>query len=147
MRAGFSILELVVVTAILVVVAGGAALVWGRVEAAVALERGVRQLAGELGVARALAVASAGRVRIALRTGADRYERQRATDDDGFATDHVVALPHGIRVASVGSGGDLTFSARGDGENATVVLADRRGVRRALVLNQRGRVTIEGAAP
>lgn len=139
-------LELVVVMAIVVVVAAGSALVWPRIEAALALETGLHQLASELRVARALAVASAGRVRIVLRAGDGRYRRERA-NDGGFETDRRGDLPRGIAVAAVGSGGDLTFSGRGDGENATVVLADRRGVRRTLVLNQRGRMTIGGTAP
>jgi prepilin-type N-terminal cleavage/methylation domain-containing protein len=144
--AGFTLLELVVVMAIAAVVAGGAMLVWPRVEGALALEAGLQQLASELRVARALAVASAGRVRVVLRGGERRYRRERA-EDGGFEIDRVGDLPRGILVAAVGSGGDLTFSGRGDGENATVVLADRRGVRRSLVLNQRGRMTIAGAAP
>jgi type II secretion system protein H len=145
-QQGFTLLELVVVTAIVVVVAAGSALVWPRVETALALEAGLHQLASELRVARALAVASAGRVRVVLRIGDRRYRRERAADG-GYETDHVGDLPRGIAVAAVGSGGDLAFNGRGDGENATVVLADRRGVRRSLVLNQRGRLTIGGAEP
>jgi prepilin-type N-terminal cleavage/methylation domain-containing protein len=143
---GFTLLELVVVVAIVLVVAAGAMLAWPRVEAAFALETGLHQLASELQVARALAVASAGRVRVVLRVGERRYRRERALEG-GYEVDRVGALPSGIAVAAVGSGGDLAFSGRGDGENATVVLADRRGVRRSLVLNQRGRMTIGGAAP
>jgi prepilin-type N-terminal cleavage/methylation domain-containing protein len=141
-RAAFTVLELLAALAILAVVTGGTLLAWRRVEAALRLEAGLHQLAADLQGARTLAVASAGRVRLVFARGSGRYERQRADDAGRYRADRRRELPRGIVVADVNSGGDLTFSARGHAENATVVLEDPRGRRRSLVLNQRGRVTI-----
>jgi type II secretion system protein H len=144
MRAAFTLLELLVVLAIVAIVAGGAALVAPRLDAALRLDTALHQLAADLRGARTLAVASASSVRLVLTPGGRAYRRER-DDGDGYATERTRWLPRGIAVAAVGSEGTLTFSPYGDAENATVVLADRRGVRRALILNQRGRVSIAGA--
>ena len=141
-EAAFSLLELLATLAILSVLAGGAILVWPRVDAALQLDAGLHQLAADLQTARSLAIASASRVRLVFQSGTDTYRRERADDDDIYRTEAWRVLPRGITVADVNSGGDLAFSPRGQAENGTVVLADGRGVQRALRLNQRGRITI-----
>jgi prepilin-type N-terminal cleavage/methylation domain-containing protein len=146
-RAGFSLVELLGALAVAAVLAGVAVLSWPRFEAALQLEAALRQLAADLQAARMLAVASASRVRLVLAPGGTTYVRERTDAGGEFRLEAARSLPRGVTVAEVNSGGDLTFSGRGQGENATVVLADRRGVRRALTLNQRGRITISPVAP
>ena len=141
-RPGFSVLELLVAVAILTLVASGAVLAWAQVEAALQLDAAVHQVSGDLRAVHDLAVASAGSVRLVLQLGGDRYRRERAGDDGIYRLDRERALPTGIVVADVNSGGVLSFSARGQAENSTIVLADRRGVRRAVRLNQRGTITV-----
>jgi type II secretory pathway pseudopilin PulG len=141
-RSAFTTLELLLTLAILAITTASAVLVWPRIEGAMRLEASLQQLAADLREARALAVASSRRVRLLLASGAARYVRECADDDGRYQADRTRTLPRGITVAAVNSGGDLVFSARGDAENATVILTDRRGVRRTLVLNQRGRITL-----
>ncbi len=140
---GFTLIELLATLAVLGVVAAGAALVWPRFEAALRLEAATHQLAADLHDARVLAIASAARARLTFVRGAASYHVERADDDGSFHVTAERVLPRGIRVADVNSGGDLVFSARGNAENGTVLLVDRRGLHATLRLNQRGRVTVE----
>lgn len=140
---GLTLLELLVTFAVLGIVAGGATMVWPRLTAAFRLEAGVRQLAADLHDTRVLAVAAAARARVVLVPGAARYRLERADDDGTFHLTAERRLPRGVRIADVNSGGDFVFTARGNAENGTVVLADQRGLRASLRLNQRGRVTVE----
>lgn len=139
---GFSVVELVIALGLTAVLGGMAALAWPRIDAAMQLDAGVQQLAADLHAAQTLAIASAARVRLVFTLGSSRYRRERADDAGTYRRDLERELPRGIRVGDVNSGGDLVFTARGQGENGTVTLEDRRGVRRGVRLNQRGRVTV-----
>lgn len=141
--SGWTLLELLVTLTVLGVVAAGGTLAWPRLEAALRLEAGLRQVAADLHDARVLAVASAARVRLIFTPGSASYRLEHADDDGRYRVTAQRTLPRGIRVDDVNSGGDLVFSARGGGENGTVVLIDRRGVHATLRLNQRGRVTVD----
>jgi prepilin-type N-terminal cleavage/methylation domain-containing protein len=142
MERGLTLIELLGVLALGAVLAGGALLGWRRVEAALRLDRALHQLAADLQTSRVLAIASATRVRLVFAIGTARYRRERLDDDGRYAVDLAIDLPPGITIADANSGGDLTFSARGDAENGTVTLVDRRGTERLVRLNQRGRITI-----
>jgi prepilin-type N-terminal cleavage/methylation domain-containing protein len=144
-RAAFSLLELLVALALVSVVLGTAALAWPRFDAAMQLDSGLHQIAADLHAAQTLAIASASRVRLVFVAGSDVYRRERVDDDGTYRQDLTRRLPSGIQVVTVNSGGDLVFSARGQGENGTVTLVDRRGTQRAVRLNQRGRITILAA--
>ncbi len=141
--AGFTVVELLVVVAILGAIAAAGALAWPRMEAALRLEAGIHQLAADLRDARARAIASAARTRLVFTRGTDGYRVEHADADDAFRLTAERRLPGGIRVADANSGGDLVFTGRGNAENGTVVLVDRRGLHASLRLNQRGRVTID----
>lgn len=138
----FTVVELVVALGCAAILLGGAVLSWTSVEAALQLDAGLRQLAADLHDAQTLAIASAARVRLVFTRGSDRYSRERSDDTGTYHRDLERWLPRGIRIADVNSGGDLVFTARGQGENGTVTLEDRRGMRRGLRLNQRGRITV-----
>lgn len=140
---GFTLLELLATLAILGIVAASGALAWPRIEAALRLEAGTHQVAADLHDARVLAIASAARARLAFTRGATSYRFEHADDDGTYRLTARRVLPRGLSIDDVNSGGDLVFSARGNAENGTVVLADRRGMRASLRLNQRGRVTID----
>jgi len=140
---GFTLLELLATLAILGIVAAGGALAWPRIEAALRLEAGAHQVAADLHDTRVLAIASATRARLAFTRGATSYRLEHAADDGAYRLTARRTLPRGLYIDDVNSGGDLVFSARGNAENGTVVLADRRGMRASLRLNQRGRVTID----
>lgn len=141
--AGLTIVECLVAVAVLGIVAGGAAFVWPRLASAFRLEAALHELAADLHDTRVLAVAAAARARVVFVRGAAGYRLERADDDGTYHLTAERVLPAGVVVADVNSGGDLVFSGRGNAENGTVVLADRRGLRATLRLNQRGRVTVE----
>ncbi len=140
---GLTLIELIVALTLVGAVAAGGALAWPRIEAALRLEAAVRQVAADLHEARILAIASAARVRLVFFRGGATYRVESADDDGAYHLTARRALPRGIRVDDVNSGGDLVFSPRGNAENGTVVLADRRGVHASLRLNQRGRVSVD----
>ena len=140
---GLTLLELLVTLAILGTVAAGATLAWPPIDAALRLEAGVHQLAADLHDTRVLAIASAARARVVFTRGGVSYRLERADDDGTFRLATRRMLPRGVHVVDANSGGDLVFSARGNAENGTVVLGDRRGRRASLRLNQRGRVSID----
>ena len=137
-----SLLELVIAMGLAVLLSSAAALALPRIDAAMQLDTGLRQIAADLQSARTLAVASARRVRIVFTVGTDRYGRELADDGGQYHRDLDRFLPRGIRVLTANSGAMVAFSARGDAQNATITLADTRGTSRALVVNQRGRITI-----
>ena len=145
MERGLTLIELLAVLALTAILGGGALLGWRRVEAALALDRGLHQIAADLQTTRVLAIASATRVRLVFAVGTGRYRREHLDDDGHYVLDLAVDLPRGITIGDANSGGDLACSARGDGENGTVTLVDRRGTERLLRLTQRGRITILAA--
>lgn len=141
---GFTLVELVATIGVAALVAGGGALAWARLEPVFRLDAATHQLAADLHDARVLAVAAAARTRLVFTRGAPSYRVERADDAGAFRLVALRALPRGVRVADANSGGDLVFTARGNAENGTVVLVDRRGLHASLRMNQRGRVTIDG---
>jgi prepilin-type N-terminal cleavage/methylation domain-containing protein len=146
-RAAFSLLELLITLGLISIVLATAAIAWPRVDAALQLDAGLHQIAGDLHAAQTLAIASASRVRVVFPVGADVYQRERMDDAGNYQPDLTRRLPSGIQIVAANSGGDLVFSARGQGENGTVTLGDRQGVHRGVRLNQRGRVTILPVGP
>ncbi len=140
---GFTLLELLATLAVLGIVVAAAALAWPDVDAALRLDAATHQLAADLHDARVLAIASAAKARLVFVRGSGSYRLEQANDAGTFHLAATRALPRGITVADANSGGDLVFSARGIGENGTVVLVDRRGLHASVRLNQRGRVTID----
>lgn len=144
-RAAFSLLELLVVLGLVSLVLATAVLAWPQVDAAIQLDSGLHQIAADLHAAQTLAIASASRVRVVFPVGGGTYRREHIDDSGIYRLDVTRRLPPGVQIVDANSGGDLVFSARGQGENGTVTLGDSFGTHRAIRLNQRGRVTILAA--
>jgi prepilin-type N-terminal cleavage/methylation domain-containing protein len=142
----FSLVELIVAIGVAAVLLASAVLALARVDAAMQLDTGLRQIASDLQSARTTAIASAHRVRIVFTVGSDRYRRERADDGGQYHRDLDRFLPRGIRILTANAGAIVVFSARGDAQNATITLADAHGTSRAIVINQRGRITILAAS-
>jgi len=142
----FSLVELIVAIGVAAVLLSSAVLALPRVDAAMQLDTGLRQIAADLQAARTTAIASAHRVRIVFTVGTDRYRRDLADDGGQYHRDLDRFLPRGIRILTANAGAVVVFSARGDAQNATITLADVHGTSRAVVINQRGRITILAAS-
>lgn len=140
---GFTLIELIATVGVMALAAGGGVLAWARLEPVFRLDAATHQLAADLHDARVLAVAAAARTRLVFTRGAASYRVERADDAGAFGLVALRALPRGVRIADANSGGDLVFTARGNAENGTVVLIDRRGLHASLRMNQRGRITID----
>ena len=131
---------------VLGIVLSSAVLAVPRIDAALQLDTGLHQVATDLESARTAAIASAHRVRLVFTVGTDRYGRELADDAGQYHRDLDRFLPRGIRIQSANNGATVVFSARGDAQNATITLTDGGGTSRALVINQRARITIQAAS-
>jgi hypothetical protein len=105
--------------------------------AAVRLPLAARQLATDLGVARATAVLRNTRASVTFVTGGYTVAYEIGEPARVAAT-----LPAGVRVLTTPVSGTLRFFPSGGADNGTVVLAGPGGRRRAVVVNQRGRIVI-----
>ena len=133
---GSGLVETVVALAILALLVAIATPVVSSVLAGVQLRSGTTRLCAALLRGRAAALAEG------------RPWELRLSSGDAFATGPVggVAveehLPRGVVFAGATSGGRVRFSPAGSAENATFVLS-ASGRERRVVLNQRGRITVE----
>lgn len=134
---GVTLAELLVVVAVTSIIGAAAVPRVGPVLAAIRLPLGARQLATDLSVARATAVLRNTRAHITFRENAYtvRY-------DAGEPAEILAILPPGIRIVDLPTSGMLRFFSSGSADNGTVVLAAASGNRRAVVVNQRGRVVV-----
>lgn len=137
---GVTLLELLVTLAVIGLMAGAA---WPRLTAMGAgleLRAGIIRLASAFLRARTAALAR-GRA-WEVRVVDDRTFVVGAVGEDGVRTE----LPPGVRFVRSTAGGVVRFSPSGGAGNATLVLA-AGGLRRSVVVNQRGRVSVRAETP
>ena len=135
--AGFTVIELLAWLAVAGSLAGAAVGGASAALAGVRLRAATVQLFAALVRAREGAMAE-GRAWEVRRVG----ERVIAVGPvGGVATEE--ALPEGTRVASATSGGRVRFAVSGTADNATFVVENGAAEQRRVVVNQRGRVTLE----
>lgn len=134
---GLTLLELLAVVAVAAILGAAALPRAGALLAAIRLPLGARQLATDSCIARATAVLRNTRARITFRE--DRYTVRY---EAGEPAEILVPLPAGIRVVRLPNSRMLRFFPSGRADNGTVVLAAPSGQRRAVVVNQRGRVMV-----
>ncbi len=136
-RAGFTLLELVAGLAVL------GALVVASVLGASAALSGVRLRAACVQLFSAFV-----RAREAAMAEGRTWEVRRVTErviavGPSGAPPVEEALPEGTRLASATAGGRVRFAVSGTADNATFVLESGAAEQRRVVVNQRGRVTLE----
>lgn len=136
-RAGFTLLELVAALAVLGALAAAAVLGAGTALAGVRLRAATVQLFSAFVRAREAAM-SEGRTWEVRRVS----DRVIAVGPAGAAATEET-LPGGTRVASATAGGRVRFAVSGTADNATFVLESGTAEQRRVVVNQRGRVTLE----
>jgi prepilin-type N-terminal cleavage/methylation domain-containing protein len=156
MRPGFTLLELLLVIAVLGILGGIVSLRMAPLLAAAHLHSGVRQIAADLQLARTKAIAQNRRFRVTFRPGPNDYVVEK--DEGGSWQPQLLhghqadpgegaplTLPPGVRITAVNSGGDVIFIPRGhvDGGITITVGSNQGAGTRRVIINLAGRVRIE----
>ena len=153
---GFSLLELLLVLALLGILAGIASLQLAPLLQRVSVSAGVRQVAADLQLVRMQAIAHNRRLRVTFQPGSDTYlveKRENGrwqehrlhshtrTDDESGS----VSLPTSVTVLAANSRGDVIFVPRGHVDGGmTLTLASPDGqFSKRIVINLAGRVRID----
>jgi len=136
-RRGITLAELLLVLGLVSILSTVGAIEVSRFLASLRVPLAARQLATDLHVARATAVARNARARITFTTGGYRIRYERGNPRETHA-----ALPNAVRIVTAPRSGTLRFWPTGTVDNGTIVLAAMNGGQRAIVVNQRGRVSI-----
>ena len=155
-RRGFSLLELLVVLAILSIVGS---LAVGQLTPLVSQARfnaGARKIVSDLQLARMRAITRNRRLRVTFRPDTQDYivEESQAgswirqhlhSHDTAPAPEARIPLPEGVRIVAVNSRGDVIFVPRGhvDAGMTLTLSADGAEAPRRIVINLAGRVRIE----
>jgi prepilin-type N-terminal cleavage/methylation domain-containing protein len=145
-RHGFTLLELLIVLALVAGLSGLALPSYQRLLAGWRLSAAARQVVMDLKLARARAILDAAthRLRFAVPGASYQHERQRPSgtyDASGPPT----ALPAEVEtVACTGAGSGISFRPRGQaGAFGTVSLRHRDGGQRAVVVDIVGRIRVQ----
>jgi len=133
-RLGFSILELVVVLALMGILAAIALPGWSRLLPAFQLDNSTRQLQSELHNIKMRAAAENSGFQLAYLAGASQYTIQ--TDAKVLVTK---PLPEGIVITKAGT---VSFSPRGTAGANRVRLRNSAGLCKQVVVSAMGRVRI-----
>jgi len=153
---GLTLIELLLAIVLLGILAGLASLQVAPLLSRARLDRGARQVATDLQSARMKAIAQNSRFRVTFRSDAHNYVVDKDENGDWrrhvlgahgsvAADDAVIALPLGVHITAVNSGGDVIFVPRGYADGGmTVILGSATGTeRRRVVVNLAGRVRID----
>jgi len=142
---GFSLIEMLVVLAITVILAGIAVLSHAAVRAGLDLSLASRQVVMDLKLTRMHAVARNVNYRVVFASNTAHYQLQHkrgaAYVDDGTA----VSLPAGIVIADCTANNDaIAFRPRGNAASfGTVTLRDRSGDTRRVIVDIAGRIRVQ----
>jgi len=153
---GFTLLELLLVVAMLGILGSIASLQLAPLLSSVRLDSGARQVASDLQAARMKAIVQNRRFRVTFRPSTKDYvvdaeaagawrRHNLHSHDPGVADDALIALPVGVGITAVNSGGDVIFVPRGhvDGGITITLGAATGGDAKRVVVNLAGRVRIE----
>ena len=142
---GMSLLEVLVVLALIAIVGAASVLAHQAMRPALDLQIATRQVVMDLRVARMRAVADNASHRVVFPSGASAYQPQRKTGnayvDDGMP----VALPNGIRIAGcTATDGGISFKPRGNAATfGTVVMRNGKGDVRRVIVDIAGQVRVQ----
>jgi prepilin-type N-terminal cleavage/methylation domain-containing protein len=145
MDRGVSLLELLVVLALMALLAGVSVLDHQAMRPGLDLRMAARQVVLDLRVARMRAVAENVTRRIVFPSDAAGYQPQRKAGsvyvDDGVA----VRLPRGILISDCNAAGNgISFKPRGNAATfGTVVIRNSRGEERRVIVDIAGQARVE----
>jgi prepilin-type N-terminal cleavage/methylation domain-containing protein len=153
---GVTLLELLLVIAVLGILYGLVSLQLAPLASGAHLGNAARQVMTDLQLVRMKAIAQNHRFRVIFRP--DRHDYIVERDESGTWQRHLlhshqaepvegasIALPSGVRIAAINSGGDVIFVPRGHVDGGmTVILESPRGEgMKRVIVNLAGRVRIE----
>jgi prepilin-type N-terminal cleavage/methylation domain-containing protein len=142
---GFSLLELLVVLALMAILAGTSLLNHQAMRPAIDLRMAARQVVMDLRLARLRAVAENVSHRVVFPTGAASYQHQRKTGatyvDDGA----VVQLPRGILISNcTATDNGISFKPRGNAATfGTVIIHNGNGDERRIIVDIAGQARVQ----
>ena len=141
---GLTLLELLIVVALLAALGAIAVPDLRRMLAAWRLDAAARQVVMDLKLARAQAIAGGAIERVRFRVGAATYQRERQQGAAYVAVAPPTRLPDDITVADCTAAGDgVGFRPRGLAATfGTVVLRDANGGERRVVVDIAGRMRV-----
>jgi type II secretion system protein H len=148
-RGGFSLLELVLVTAIIAVLAAIAAPRFGRASGRYRADLAARRVAADLGQAQSYARTTGASQTVIFSVAANRYQLMNASPLDGVSGPYTVDLadgPYGARLISANFNGAAQVVFNGWGlpdSGGVVVVAVGLQQQTITVDNQTGRITVE----
>jgi type II secretion system protein H len=153
--AGFTLLEMLGVLALLAILGGIVFLRAGPLLAQTRLNNASRQVATDLQYARMKAISQNCRLRVTFRLGAHDYIVEKDENgswqrqllhghSSGEVANALITLPGQVKITSGNSGGDVIFLPRGSVDGGiTITLGAGSGDTRRVVVNLAGRVRIE----
>lgn len=143
-RVGATLLEVVVVVALVAILGATAVLNRAALRDALALREGAAQVAGDLRAARLRALGAGRAQRLVFVAGEGSYRAQEETADGYLDVGGERALPAGVAVVGCnGDDGSIAFRPRGHAASfGTVTVRNRAGVVRRIVVNIAGRVRV-----
>src|SRR5579862_4078201 len=146
MNRGMSLLEVLVVLAVIAILAGFAVLDHQAMRPRLDLRTAARQVVLDLRVARMRAIAENVNHRVVFPTGAGGYQHQRKSGG-GYADDGVVvSLPRGIVIGDcTAPENGISFKPRGNAATfGTVTLRNRTGDEQRVVVDIAGQARVQG---
>lgn len=137
---GFSLLEVVLVTAIIAVIATIAAPRFGMARGRYQVDLAARRIVADLGLAQSHAKSQSAACTVSFSAATETYQLADVSALDGDATDYTVDLtvqPYGADLASANFGGDsdVVFDGWGLPDSAGTVVVTVQSEQRTIVLD------------
>ena len=140
---GFSLIELLVATALVVIVGTIAVPQFQRYSNNTDLKNAARQMSGDCSAAKQMAIANNLDYRIAINVGGNSYTLSRTDTAAVIWTKSLASFGGGVRITSTNfSGAAINFQKRGTASSGRIVLENARGSWAHVHVNITGRTYV-----
>ena len=142
---GLTILELMVVLALIAVLSGSSVLAYARLRSHVALDSAARQVVLDLKLSRIRAITRTADQRILFSAGAVVYQRQQGQAGSYRDQGPAIRLPTGVMIHDCSARDDaISFRPRGNaGTFGTVTLRNASGQDRRIIVDIAGEIRVQ----